>query len=583
MVNFTINGRALSAPKGTTILAAAEKAGIPIPHLCFLKDINEIAACRMCMVEVEGTERLVPACNTEILEGMVIYTNSPRVRDARKTNLRLILSQHNSNCTVCVRSGYCELQKLSHDLNIHYQPYEVQPERARLDLSVPIVREASKCIKCMRCVQVCDKIQGMNIWDVAGTGSRTTVDVSYNRYLKNTDCTFCGQCVTHCPTGALTVRDDTNKVLWALADPEITVVVQVAPAVRVAWAEFFGLPARQATTGRMVAALKRIGFDYVFDTNFAADLTIMEEGSEFVERFTHRDQYQWPMFTSCCPGWVRFVKSNYPEFTANLSTAKSPQQMFGAVAKSYFAQKVLDVDPGSIFCVSIMPCTAKKAECALPTMNDAGAGQDVDVVLTTREFDRMLRSELISPANLEEEEFDSPLGTGSGAAVIFGATGGVMEAALRTAAYRLQGGNASFAKLEFTEVRGQNGVKEATYQLGDTTINVAVVNGIKNAQAICDQITNGGSKYHFVEVMTCPGGCVNGGGQPIHSAKTLNTTDIKTLRAKAIYKSDKKAALRKCHENPIVKTLYKEYFGEPNSHKAHEVLHTKYTKRTKFE
>ena len=315
MVNFKMNDRELSVSNGTTILKAAEQAGIPIPHLCYLKDINEIAACRMCMVEVEGTNRLVPACNTEVAEGMVIHTNSPRVRQARKTNLRLILSQHNSNCTVCVRSGNCELQRLSHDLNIHYQPYQVCPERSNVDLSTPIVREASKCIKCMRCVQVCDKVQGMHIWDVAGTGSRTTVDVSYNRYLKNTACTFCGQCVTHCPTGALTVRDDTNRVLRALAAPEITTVVQVAPAVRVAWAEAFGLSPRQATTGRMVAALKRIGFDYVFDTNFAADLTIMEEGSEFIQRFTHRGKYRWPMFTSCCPGWVRFLKTQYPSYT----------------------------------------------------------------------------------------------------------------------------------------------------------------------------------------------------------------------------------------------------------------------------
>ena len=326
MVNFKVNDRELSAPKGTTILEAARKAGIPIPHLCFLKEINEIAACRMCVVEIEGVDRLVPACNTEVLEGMVIRTNSPRVRQARKTNLRLILSQHNSNCTTCVRSGYCELQKLSHDLNIHYQPYDVQPERSRVDLSVPIVREASKCIKCMRCVQVCDRVQGMHIWNVAGTGSRTTVDVSYNRYLKNTACVFCGQCITHCPTGALTVRDDTNKVLRALADPEITTVVQVAPAVRVAWAEVFGVvnKNKQVPVGKLVAALKRLGFDYVFDTNFTADLTIMEEGSEFIQRFTHRGKYRWPMFTSCCPGWVRFLKTEFPDYTGNLSTAKSP-------------------------------------------------------------------------------------------------------------------------------------------------------------------------------------------------------------------------------------------------------------------
>lgn len=569
MVNFTINGRALSAAKGTTILEAAEKAGIPIPHLCFLKDINEIAACRMCMVEVEGTERLVPACNTEVLEGMVIHTNSPRTRQARKTNLRLILSQHNSNCTVCVRSGNCELQRLSHDLNIHYQPYQVQPERARLDLSVPIVREASKCVKCMRCVQVCDKVQGMHIWDVAGTGSRTTVDVSYNRYLKNTDCTFCGQCVTHCPTGALTVRDDTNKVLWALADPEITVVVQVAPAVRVAWAEFFGLPARQATTGRMVAALKRIGFDYVFDTNFAADLTIMEEGSEFVERFTHRDQYQWPMFTSCCPGWVRFVKSNYPEFTANLSTAKSPQQMFGAVAKSYFAEK-MGLDPHKMRVVSIMPCLAKKAEAALEPLRDACGDPDVDVVLTTRELVRMVRADKILVENLPEEAFDSPLGTATGAAVVFGATGGVMDAALRSAYYLVTGRNPNADT--FRAVRGMDhdGWKEAAFNIpGAGVVRVAVVSSLGRARKLMEAIRRGDVSYDFVEVMACPGGCAGGGGQPI-----VDGEELAEYRGDALWDMDKQEKIRFSHENSDVQTLYREYMEKPCGERAHHLLHT---------
>lgn len=568
MVNFTMNGRELSAPKGTTILAAAEKAGIPIPHLCFLKDINEIAACRMCMVEVEGTERLVPACNTELLEGMVIQTNSPRVREARKTNLRLILSQHNSNCTVCVRSGNCELQKLSHDLNIHYQPYEVQPERARLDLSVPIVREASKCVKCMRCVQVCDKIQGMHIWDVAGTGSRTTVDVSYNRYLKNTDCTFCGQCVTHCPTGALTVRDDTNKVFWALADPEVTVVVQVAPAVRVAWAESFGLPPRQATAGRMVAALKRIGFDYVFDTNFAADLTIMEEGSEFVERFTHRGRHRWPMFTSCCPGWVKFLKTQYPAYAEHLSTAKSPQQMFGAVAKSYFAEK-MGLDPHKVFVVSIMPCSAKKAECELPGMNDACGDPDVDAVLTTREMCRLFRSDCIVPADLEEAEFDSPLGTGTGAAVIFGATGGVMDAALRSAYYLATGKNPD--PDAFQAVRGSKPWREATFNIpGAGDVHVAAVSGLANTRRLMEDIDSGTADYDFVEVMACPGGCAGGGGQPIHEGMELAGS-----RGDKLWKLDAKSELRFSHENPDVQALYRAYLKAPLSERAHHLLHTK--------
>jgi len=568
MVNFTINGRALSAAKGTTILEAAEKAGIPIPHLCFLKDINEIAACRMCMVEVEGTERLVPACNTEVLEGMVIHTNSPRTRQARKTNLRLILSQHNSNCTVCVRSGNCELQRLSHDLNIHYQPYQVQPERARLDLSVPIVREASKCVKCMRCVQVCDKVQGMHIWDVAGTGSRTTVDVSYNRYLKNTDCTFCGQCVTHCPTGALTVRDDTNKVLWALADPEITVVVQVAPAVRVAWAEFFGLPARQATTGRMVAALKRIGFDYVFDTNFAADLTIMEEGSEFIERFTHRGRHRWPMFTSCCPGWVKFLKTQYPAYTEHLSTAKSPQQMFGAVAKSYFAEK-MGLDPHKVFVASVMPCSAKKAECELPGMNDACGDPDVDAVLTTREMCRLFRSDCIVPAALEEAEFDSPLGTGTGAAVIFGATGGVMDAALRSAYYLVTGKNPD--PDAFQAVRGSKPWREATFTIpGAGDVRVAAVSGLGNTRKLMEAIDSGTADYDFVEVMACPGGCAGGGGQPIHEGAELAGS-----RGGQLWKMDAKSELRFSHENPDVQALYRAYLKAPLSQRAHHLLHTK--------
>ena len=569
MVKFKMNDRELSVPKGTTILAAAEKAGIPIPHLCFLKEVNEIAACWMCVVEVEGINRLLPACNTEVIEGMVIQTNSPRVRQARKTNLRLILSQHNSNCTTCIRSDYCELQKLSHDLNIHYQPYDVQPERSRVDLSTPIVREASKCIKCMRCVQICDKVQGMHIWDVAGTGSRTTVDVSYNRYLKNTACTFCGQCVTHCPTGALTVRDDTNRVLRALADPNIITVVQVAPAVRVAWAEVLGgvNKNKQMPVGKMVSALKRMGFDYVFDTNFTADLTIMEEGSEFVQRFTHRGKYRWPMFTSCCPGWVRFLKTQYPAYTENLSTAKSPQQMFGAVAKSYFAEKI-GADPRNIFVVSIMPCSAKKAECELPTMQDAYGNPDVDAVLTTREMVRLFRRDCIVPSDLEETEFDSPLGTGTGAAVIFGATGGVMDAALRSAYYLVTGKNPD--PDAFSEVRGSKPWKEATFNIpGAGTVRVAVVSGLANTRKLMEAVDSGEVDYDFVEVMTCPGGCAGGGGQPIHEG-----VEMAAFRSSQLWKMDAKAPIRFSHENPDVQELYKTYLKKPLSEKAHHLLHT---------
>ena len=567
MVNFKIDGREFSASRGTTIFKAAETAGIPIPHLCFLKDINEIAACRMCMVEVEGTERLVPACNTEVLEGMVIHTNSPRIREARKTNLRLILSQHNSNCTTCVRSGNCELQKLAHDLNIHYQPYKVQPERTKVDLGTPIVREASKCIKCMRCIQVCDKIQSMNIWDVAGTGSRTTVDVSYNRSIKHTDCVFCGQCVTHCPTGALSVRDETIRVLRALANPEVTTVVQVAPAVRAAWAEEFELTAKQSTTGRMVAALKRMGFDYVFDTNFAADLTIMEEGSEFVERFKHRGKYRWPMFTSCCPGWVRFVKTQFPEYTQNLSTAKSPQQMFGSIAKSYFAEKI-GVSPKNLFVVSIMPCSAKKAECELPTMRNAFGDQDVDAVLTTREMCRLFKSDCIVPGDLPEAEFDSPLGTGTGAAVIFGATGGVMDAALRSAYYLVTGKNPD--PDAFSEIRANRPWREGSFAIpGAGTVRIAVVSGLGNARKLMEAIDAGSVDYDFVEVMACPGGCAGGGGQPIHEGR-----ELATQRGKELWKLDAKAEIRFSHENPEVQMLYKEFLKRPLGEKSHHLLHT---------
>ena len=566
MVNIKINGTDIAVQNGSTILQAAARAGIPIPHLCYLRDINEIGACRICVVEVEGTERLVPACNTRVVEGMSIHTNTPRVREARKTNLRLILSQHNSTCTTCIRSGNCELQNLAHYLNIHYQPYPVKPERSRLDMDVPVIREASKCIKCMRCIQVCDKIQGMHIWDVVGTGSRTTVDVAGGRSLKDTDCTFCGQCVTHCPTGALTARDDTNTVLDALADPNITTIVQVAPAVRVAWAEAFGLSPKQGSTGRMVAALKQIGFDYVFDTNFAADLTIMEEGSEFVERFTHKSRYRWPMFTSCCPGWVRFLRSQYPDYVSSLSTAKSPQQMFGSVAKSWFAQK-LGVEPEKICCVSIMPCVSKKAEAELPTMATQH-GPDVDWVLTTREFVRMLRADQLDPKYLPEEPLDSPMGVSTGAGVIFGATGGVIEAALRTAAYLLTGENP--APDAFAQVRTGPGLREATYEVAGIPVRCAVVSGLGNARALMEQLKAGKVHYDFVEVMACPGGCVGGGGQPI----SCEDKELYGERGQRLYALDKSAPVRFSHENPQVQALYREYLGSPLSEKAEELLHT---------
>ena len=565
MVTLTINGQTVQVPAGTTILEAAEKAGIKIPTLCYLKDINKIAACRMCVVEVEGSDRLAAACDTPVEEGLVVHTNTPKVRKARRVNMELLLSQHASYCSTCIRSGNCPLQKLANDLNIHEMPYHVHVARGYTDTSTPLVRQASKCIKCMRCVQICEKVQTMGIWDLAGTGSRTTVDVSGNRTLKTSDCTFCGQCVTHCPTGALTARDDTVKVLDALADPEITTVVQIAPAVRVAWAESFGLTGKKAATGKMVAALRRLGFDYVFDTNFSADLTIMEEGSEFLERFTHRDRYHWPMFTSCCPGWVRFIKSQFPHYVDCLSTAKSPQQMFGAVAKTYFAKK-LGVSPENITCISVMPCLAKKQEADLPTMYSSGT-KDVDYVLTTREICRLIKSEQINVHALPEEDFDSPLGSGSGAAVIFGATGGVMEAALRTC-YKVVTGKNPYAD-SFSSVRGLDGWKEADFNIGGTIIHTAVASGLGNARKLIRAIRSGSVQYDFVEIMACPGGCAGGGGQPIHDG-----CELAGERGEKLYQIDKNNPIRFSHENPDVITLYEEYFEKPCSHLAHELLHT---------
>ena len=570
MVTLTINGQTVQVPAGATILEAAEKAGIKIPTLCYLKDINEIAACRMCVVEVEGSDRLAAACDTPVEEGLVVHTNTPKVRKARRVNMELLLSQHASYCSTCIRSGNCPLQKLANDLNIHEMPYHVHVAKGYTDTSTPLVRQASKCIKCMRCVQICEKVQTMGIWDLAGTGSRTTVDVSGNRTLKTSDCTFCGQCVTHCPTGALTARDDTVKVLDALADPEITTVVQIAPAVRVAWAESFGLTGKKAATGKMVAALRRLGFDYVFDTNFSADLTIMEEGSEFLERFTHRDRYHWPMFTSCCPGWVRFLKSQFPHYVDCLSTAKSPQQMFGAVAKTYFAEKI-GIDPHRMFVVSIMPCMAKKSECALPTMRDACGDPDVDAVLTTREMDRLFRSDNIQPGDLPEEAFDSPLGTSTGAAVIFGATGGVMDAALRSAYYLVTGENPD--PDAFTAIRGNKPWKEAVFSIpGAGEIRVAVVSGLGNTRKLMKSLESGQSRYDFVEVMACPGGCAGGGGQPIHDGE-----ELAGKREDALWKLDQKATIRFSHENPEIRTLYQEFLERPLGKKSHHLLHTDHT------
>ncbi len=569
MVTLTINQAAVQAPEGATILEAAALAGIQIPHLCYLKDLNEIAACRVCCVEVEGERAMVTACNTKVREGMVVYTNSPRARATRRTNVELILSQHDCKCATCIRSGSCRLQEVANDLGVLTVPYETQlPQglRKAWTTTFPLYHDYNKCIKCLRCVQVCDKVQSLGVWELTGTGGRATIDVSGNRVIKDSNCALCGQCITHCPTGGLRERDDSRRAFAALADARRITVVQVAPAVRTAWGEYFGMPREAATMERLAAALRRLGFDYVYDTNFSADLTVVEEGNEFVRRLKAGDLARQPMFTSCCPGWVRFLKSQYPELTGRLSTAKSPQQMFGSVAKSWLARR-LGVEPERLFCVSVMPCVAKKAESELPTMA-TGHGPDVDLVLTTRELVRMLRADKLSPAALPEEPLDDPMGTCSGAGAIFGATGGVMEAALRTAAYVLTGENPD--PEAFAAVRTGPGLREAEYEIAGVPIRCAVASGLGEARKLLERLKAGKARYDFVEVMACPGGCVGGGGQPVGK----EDGELYGVRGARLYELDRKAAVRFSHENPQVKALYTEYLGAPLSQLAEELLHT---------
>ena len=580
MVNVKINGTAVSVPKGATVLEAARYAGVEIPTLCFLKEINEIGACRICMVEVsEGGRpaRLVTACVYPVSEGMEVVTSSPRIEKSRKTTLEMILSTHDRKCLTCVRSTNCELQKLCRDYGIEDAgKYDGLNPQYALDTSAPhLVRDNNKCILCRRCVAAC-KQQLVSVIGANDRGIDTHIACAFELDLDNTPCVSCGQCTVVCPTGALVERDDTAKVWAALADPDKYVVVQTAPAVRAALGEEFGMPIGTNVEGKMVAALRRLGFDKVFDTDAAADVTIVEEAHELVERIQNGGVL--PMITSCSPGWVKFAELYYPEQLANLSTCKSPQQMFGALLKTYYAEK-MGIDPAKIVSVSVMPCTAKKFEVGREEMNENG-NMDVDISITTRELARMIERAGIKFNFLPDEEFDDPMGTDTGAAVIFGATGGVMEAALRTANDWLTG--TSNDAVEFHEVRGTKGLKEATYTINGVEIKVAVASGIANANYVMDQIKAGTAPWTFVEIMCCPGGCVNGGGQPVQPASVLNVFDIKAMRAKALYDQDAAMTLRKSHESPFVKALYDEYLGSYGSHKAHDILHTEYVARPKF-
>lgn len=577
MVNIKINNRPYTVPKGSTILEAARYAGIEIPTLCYLKDINQIGACRICMVEVKGARSLVAACVFPVNEGMEIFTNTEKVRHSRKMTLELILSNHDRKCLSCVRSGTCELQKLCKEFGVDIEDrFDGEMTRYNFDDSAAhMVRDNNKCILCRRCIAACDQ-QGISVIGANARGFDTHVSSAFDKDLADVSCISCGQCIVNCPTGAIVEKDDTDKALAAINDPSKFVIVQTAPSIRATLGEAFGMHIGTNVEGKMVAALRRLGFDKVFDTDYAADLTIMEEANELIERVQNGGTL--PMITSCSPGWIKYCEHYYPEQIPHLSSCKSPQQMFGAIMKTYYAEK-LGMDPKDMVVVGIMPCTAKKFE----TKRDDQAASgypDVDIALTTRELARMIESAGIFFKHLPDEEFDTPFGESTGASTIFGATGGVMEAALRTAVEKLTG--ETLEDVDFTAVRGMEGVKEAEYDVAGKKIKVAVASGTKNAKVLMDQIKNGTSEYLFIEIMGCPGGCINGGGQPIQHAVVRNFIDLKARRAEALYTADRNNAVRKSHENEAIKTLYTEYLGKPGSHKAHEILHTSYVARKKY-
>lgn len=577
MVNIKINNMPLSVPKGISILEAARMAGIEIPTLCYLKKINEIGACRICMVEVKGARSLVTACVYPVNEGMEIFTNTERVRKSRKMTLELILSTHDRKCLSCVRSGTCELQQLCKEFGVDDEGRfdGANPVHEYDDSAIHMIRDNGKCILCRRCVAAC-QAQHISVIGANARGFDTHIGSAFERPLDSVACVSCGQCIVNCPTGAIYEKDDTAKVLEAINDPEKFVVVHTAPSIRVTLGECFGMHIGTNVQGKMVAALRHLGFDKVFDTDFGADLTIVEEANEFLGRVQNGGVL--PMITSCSPGWIKYCEHYYPDMLDHLSTCKSPQQMSGAIIKTWYAEK-MGIDPKDIVVVGIMPCTAKKFE----TKRDDQAASgypDVDYSLTTRELGRMIESAGIYFKHLPDEEFDNPLGDSTGAAVIFGATGGVMEAALRTAVEKLSG--EELKSLDFTEVRGTDGIKEASYTVNGMEVKVCVVSGLANANTIMEKVKNGTADYHFIEIMGCPGGCVNGGGQPIQHAVVRNFVDLKARRAAALYEADKDMPLRKSHESEAVKRLYDEFLGEPGSHKAHEVLHTSYVARPKY-
>lgn len=561
-VDVVIDGVSVQVPQGATILDAARAAGVEIPTLCYLRELNEIGACRVCVVEVEGVEKLVAACNSPVFSGMVVHTDTQRVRYARRTNLQLILSRHDRRCPTCFRNGTCRLQALADRMAIHDVPFATSFDTEPVDKRFPLVKEPGKCISCLRCVSVCEKSQALSVWALVDSGSRSRVDA-----VAKQDCSYCGQCITHCPVGALHERSDIAQVFDAISDPDIITIAQIAPSVRTSWHEGLGLAPEQATPERMVAAVRKLGFDYVFDTDFAADVTIMEEGSELLHRLQAGEQ--GPMFTSCCPGWVRFIKTRYPHLAGKLSTTKSPQQIFGALAKTYYAE-LLGVDPSKLFVVSYMPCIAKKAERAYPGMEATEGVPDVDAVLTVRELQRQIKSRFLNVALLDEEDFDAPLGVATGAGHIFGVTGGVMEAALRSAHFLVTGENPNpdaFQEIRYDGI--ERGWREKTFDLAGTQLRIAAASGLANADALCAAIDRGEVHYDFVEVMACPGGCVGGGGQPIHEGVEMAADRGAYLRS-----LDAASTLRFSHENPSVKACYENFLGAPLSEKAEGLLHS---------